>query len=279
MAMQIYPVLLLSFIYRLPESPRWFIFHERKDDAHKALVEIEGEKEANTKLDELLKAADEVSASSVGYGDMIWPSGSQFHPTVLVIMGQVNQALTGYGAVSVYGPQIFELLGFDVTTAEYLTLGNYISYFILMTLAWILIDRVGRRILMVDGAIGIAVCFFLLTALGGLAMNSDQLGIPSLSVAIPGAIALFAATGLFGIGWLSEIWLIPTEIFPEAARAQGAAISVVIWGLANFVVTLVTPLGFNYLKYWLFFVFGFTNLFAGLWTWVFLYRLFSCVLC
>lgn len=271
--MQVYPVLLLSFIYRLPESPRWFIFNDREDDAHKALVDIVGKDEANEKLDDLKKAHDEESAHSIGYSDMIFPSGQQFHETMVTVMGQVNQALTGYGAVSVYGPQIFELLGFDVTTAEYLTQGNYISYFFLMTFAWLLIDRVGRRFLMVTGAFGIAVCFGILTILGALAMDCKQLGIPNLAVSIPGSIALYVATGLFGIGWLSQVWLIPTEIFPSTSRAQGSAISVIIWGLANFAVTLLTPIGFNNLDYWLFLVFAVTNLFAGWWTWV--RRIFS----
>ena len=183
-------------------------------------------------------------------------------------MGQVNQALTGYGAISVYGPQIFELLGFGVRDSEYLTLGNYVSYFFLMTFAWMYIDVVGRRILMVGGAFGISICFFILTLLGGLAMNSEKLGIPNLAVSVPGCVVLFIATGAFGIGWLSEVWLIPTEIYPSSARAQGAAISVVIWGLANFAVTLLTPIGFNNLNYWLFLVFAVTNFFAAWWTYV-----------
>lgn len=266
--MQVYPVLLLSFIYRLPESPRWFIFNDREDDAHTALKEIYGEDEAGGKLEDLKKAHDEESAHSIGYSDMIFPSGEQFHETMITVMGQVNQALTGYGAVSVYGPQIFELLGFDVASAEYLTQGNYISYFFLMTFAWLYIEHVGRRFLMVTGAFGIAVCFGILTILGGLASNSSKFGIPNLAVSIPGSITLYVATGLFGIGWLSEVWLIPTEIFPSTSRAQGAAISVVIWGFANFAVTLLTPIGFNNLKYWLFLVFAATNLFAGWWTWV-----------
>lgn len=266
--MQVYPVLLLSFIYRLPESPRWFIFHEREDDAREALVDIYGKDEADEKFDALKQASKEESASSIGYSDMIFPSGQQFHETMVTVMGQVNQALTGYGAVSVYGPQIFELLGFDVSMSEYLTMGNYVSYFFLMTFAWLLIERVGRRFLMVTGAFGIAVCFAILTVLGGLAANDTNFGIPNLAVSIPGSIALFVATGLFGIGWLSEVWLIPTEIFPSTSRAQGAAISVVVWGLANFAVTLLTPIGFNNLKYWLFLVFAVTNLFAGWWTWV-----------
>jgi hypothetical protein len=63
------------------------------------------------------------------------------------------------------------------------------------------------------------------------------------------------------------VWLIPTEIYPSTARAQGSAISVIIWGLANFGVTLLTPIGFNNLKYWLFLIFAATNTFAGWWTW------------
>lgn len=267
-AMQVYPVLLMSFIYRLPESPRWWIFHHREEDARVSLVEIYGEDEASAKVDELKEAAKEESAQLIGYSDMIFPGGQQFHETMVTVMGQVNQALTGYGAVSVYGAQIFQLLGFDVRTAEYLTQGNYISYFFLMTFAWLLIDRVGRRFLMVTGAFGIAVCFAILTVLGGLAMKSKELGIPKMAVAVPGSIALYVATGLFGIGWLSQVWLIPTEIFPSTSRAQGSAISVIIWGISNFTVTLLTPIGFNNLNYWIFLIFAVTNLFAGWWTWV-----------
>ena len=267
-AMQVYPVLLLAFIYRLPEAPRWFVYHDRQDDARAALADINGEDQADSALDELNKAKDEESSQSLGYSDMIFPSGESFHPTMVTVMGQVNQALTGYGAVSVYGPQIFELLGFGVTDAEYLTQGNYVSYFFLMTFAWLLIDRVGRRPLMIAGAAALTISFLILTVLGGLASNCEKLGIPNLAVSVPGSICLYVATGMFGIGWLSEVWLIPTEIFPSTARAQGAAISVVIWGLANFAVTLLTPIGFNNLSYWLFLVFAVTNLFAMWWTWV-----------
>ena len=266
--MQIYPVLLLSFIYRLPETPRWFIYHGKENEAKDALTDIYGSDESNAKFDELAKAHEEESSHSISYGDMILPSGKQWHETCVTIMGQVNQALTGYGAVSVYGPQIFELLGLGVTESEYLTMGNYVSYFFLMTFAWLLIDRVGRRILMVGGALGISICFLILTLLGGLAQNSGKLGLPELPIAVVGGVFLFIATGFFGICWLSQPWLIPTEIYPSTSRAQGAAISVVIWGLANFAVTLLTPIGFNNLSYWLFLVFAVTNGFAGWWTWV-----------
>jgi len=265
--MQIYPVLLMSFISQLPETPRWFISQERKDDAKKALEEVHGKEEAKSRLEELEEAQKDESDKRVTYSDMLLPGRSQFHPTMITITGQINQALTGYGAVSVYGPQIFELLGLSETKAQYLTLGNYTSYFFLMTLAWLFIDVFGRRILMVWGAAGLTTSFVILTIFGGLAASVPS--VPKLVVEIIGSVTLFSATGIFGIGWLATVWLIPTEIYPSTARAQGSAISVIIWGLANFAVTLLTPIGFNNLKYWLFLVFAATNTFAGLWTWAY----------
>jgi len=263
--MQVFPLLLLSFISQLPETPRWYISKSRPDDARKALDSVHGKEAGKSKFEELEKADNEESDKKVYYKDMLLPGKSQFHPTMITIMGQVNQALTGYGAVSVYGPQIFELLGFKTRTAEYLTLGNYISYFALMTLAWMSVDVFGRRRLMVWGAGGLALCFGILAIFGGVAARAPW--VPYLVVEIPGSITLFVATGIFGIGWLATVWLIPTEIYPSTARSQGSAISVIMWGLANFGVTLLTPIGFNNLKYWLFLVFAGTNCVAGWSTW------------
>lgn len=269
-AMQIYPALLFAGANLLPETPRWCVLNGDNDKAKRSIKRVYGEDEVEDRIKELTEAHKKEEEEGVAtYADMIWPGGSQFHPTVVTVMGQVNQALTGYGAVSVYGPQIFELLGFGVTTAEYITLGNYLFYFGTMTLAWILIDRVGRRKLMIQGAFWLAISFALLTILGGLASNGDKLSIPLLATGIPGIVILYLATSVFGIGWLVPPWLIPTEIYPSTARAKGAAISVIIWGLANFAVTLLTPIGFNNLKYYLFLVFAATNAFAGLWTYLY----------
>ena len=265
--MQVYPFLLFTVVARLPETARWYTLKGKKDKAKRSITIMFGEEGADEILDELITAHEEEKTHGmIGYMDMFTPSNPQFHPTCVTIMGQINQALTGYGAVSVYGPQIFELLGFKVKPAEFITLGNYISYFFFMTLSWILIDRLGRRKLLINGAIILSVCFVLLTVFGGVAYHSSDLGINSLGAGIPGVVILYLATITFGVAWLVPPWLIPTEIYPSTARAQGSAISVIIWGLANFAVTLLTPIGFNNLKYYLFLVFAATNAFAAWWT-------------
>lgn len=163
------------------------------------------------------------------------------------------------------------MLGFGVKEAEYITQANYISYFILMTVAWILIDAIGRRKLLIGGSVILTTCFALLTLFGALAVTSPSpASSPPGAPAILGTITLFVATGAFGIGWLATVWLIPTEIYATTARAQASAISVVVWGLANFAVTLLTPLLFNNLEFWIFLVFAVTNAVAGLWTYTYL---------
>lgn len=106
--MQMYPLLLMIFVEKLPESPRWFIYHGRGHDAQAALNEIYGN-EGDARYEDLMDNHEKEKGQHVGYFDMLKPSHPQFHPTVITVMGQVNQALTGYGAVSVYGPQIFEV--------------------------------------------------------------------------------------------------------------------------------------------------------------------------
>lgn len=273
--MQIFPLALLAVIRTLPESPRWCIFHGKEDEAKEALELIYGgsgedEGEGQRKYKELEESHKQEAGSSVSYLDMFTPGHDQFHPTIITIMVQINQALTGYGAVSVYGPQIFELLGYDVLSAENLTMANYVSYFVLMTFAWILIDAMGRRKLLLGGSVALTACFLLLGLFGGLAANSRKLGIDQMAVAIPGVVALFIATGAFGIGWLATVWLIPTEIFPTTARAQAASVSVIVWGIANFAITLLTPIMFNGLDYFIYLVFAATNAVAGIWTYFYL---------
>lgn len=88
-----------------------------------------------------------------------------------------------------------QLLGFNTRTSEYITLGNYTSYFFLMTLAWLLIDALGRRKLLIQGSVVLSISFLILAVFGGLSENSSKIDIPVIVPGILGSITLFIATG------------------------------------------------------------------------------------
>jgi MFS family permease len=96
--MQVYPALLFAGASLLPETPRWCVLNDDKDRAKKSIRSVFGEDQVEETLKELVEAHEkELDEGMTTYADMIWPGGSQFHPTVITVMGQVNQALTGYG--------------------------------------------------------------------------------------------------------------------------------------------------------------------------------------
>lgn len=90
--MQLYPVLLFSGATLLPETPRWFVLHDKLDKAKNSIKKVFGEDQVEPRIKELDEAnKKEQEDGRPTYWDLCLPSGSQFHPTVVTVMGQVNQ--------------------------------------------------------------------------------------------------------------------------------------------------------------------------------------------
>jgi MFS family permease len=157
-------------------------------------------------------------------------------------------------------------LGFSKRHSEYLTQADFIAIFFLMSFVSHLIDTYGRRTLMVNSSIVLTASFSFLALFGGLAPPANDLQAQEVAPSLLGSVSLFVATGAFGIGWLPTAWLVPEEIHSPGAQAQAAVISVIVWGLSNFGITLLSPLLFNNVSHWIFLVFAVSNALTGLWT-------------
>lgn len=220
-----YAVLVL----RVPESPRWLVEY-RKDRAGalKVLLEIHPEAEAAA---EVAALELEKSRESPADSSFLWRCRK---PLVLAFFMAFFNQMSGINAFLYYAPRIFELAGLG-TSASFLSsvgVGGVNLVFTLLGIA--LIDRHGRRTLMLIGSVGYIVSL-------GLVSAAFALHWPGLS--IPMFFFLFIAAHAIGQG--AVIWVFISEIFPNRDRAAGQAFgSTVHWVLAALIPSLV-PLLFR----------------------------------
>jgi SP family arabinose:H+ symporter-like MFS transporter len=223
---------LLALLF-VPESPRWHALHGRIDAARLTLVRAHGDELAGRELAELLASlARDTRTSDAGLRELLAPElrGVLFMGLVVGVLQQI----TGINAVLGYAPMIFSRAGANMALEApfvqtlLITLVNVMS----TVIALLLIDRVGRRPLLIFGTAGMALCLFA-TAWG---FHVSQQGANSDWV-LPGLLGFVAC---FALSLGPVMWVLLSEIFPNRVRAL--AISCV--GLVNSTVCFLAQLVF-----------------------------------
>src|SRR5262249_40099085 len=170
------------------------------------------------------------------WGELLAPS---LRPALLVGIGlAVFQQVTGINAVIYYAPQIFQAAGFtsDLTSLAATTGIGLINFLATFIAIW-LVDRAGRKPLLITGVLGMVVTLTML----GLAFHADatQTSSTSLGVLTTFCLAAYIVSFAFSLGPI--VWLMISEIYPLRNRAQAMAVSTASnWG-ANFLVSLSFP--------------------------------------
>lgn len=235
----VFGIILSSFTWKLPESPRWLLTHDRADEANTVLAALRGlprddpEVQAQlTVLQDSIKAAG--AYDKVTYAELFKGGKSQhFRRMLLGASSQMFQQLSGCNAVIYYFPILFED---NVHTTKNLSLLlggiNMIVYALFATTSWFIIERVGRRKLFLWGTVG---QFFSMVIVFACL-------IPGTTSAAKGsAVGLFTYIAFFGATWLPLPWLYPAEINPLKTRAKANAVSTCSNWLWNFTIVMVTP--------------------------------------
>jgi sugar porter (SP) family MFS transporter len=216
----------------LPESPRWLAGLGRMDEARAALLRMHKAGEVGAELADL-------RTDLVREGGRIAPWSALFSahgrlPLILGVSLAVFQQITGINTVIYYAPTIFQSAGMSSASVSILaTAGVGLVNVIMTVVAMRLMDRAGRRILLLTGLAGMIAMLLVLSA--GFTLGS-QGEVAYLTVA---SVALYV--GFFAIGLGPVFWLLISEIFPLEVRGRGMSLATVSnWG-SNFVVTLVFP--------------------------------------
>lgn len=232
-------LMLLMTVFVIPETPRFLLMHGKKQEALKSLAALRG---PHTDVQEECRDIEEGLDTQESFSFAEFKRPELYRPLFISMVIMVFQQFSGINAVMFYTVMIFESAGFSDGHLATVAIGavQVVATF----LACLLMDRAGRRFLLISGGLIMsATCFAFAwyyhtlgssSTTGELASNMGWLAILSLVLYIIG----------FSLGWGPIPMLVMSEIFP--ARARGTASGMAI--LCNWVCAFIVTKEFIFLK-------------------------------
>lgn len=213
-------------VLTIPESPRWLVRRNREAEARNVLRAITGT-ECDILLSQMILARDAEEETS---DDRLFSKAHKLPIFLAVSIGAFNQ-LSGVNAILYYINDIFAQAGFDTISSNLQAVAVGATNFLFTLLAMSMIDRLGRRRLLLIGAVGTAAC------LGGVASIFFTGGHQNLLVWL-----LIAFIGFFSFSQGAVIWVYLSEVFPTSVRAKGASLGSLTHWLLNALVSGFYPI-------------------------------------
>lgn len=215
--------LFLGLLFTIPQSPRWLAIRKRYAEAREILRQLGSTDPAQ----EVARYADDPGAA--GSMALSWPAHRR--PIVLAITLALFNQLSGINAILYYLNDIFGAAGYSQLSASLQAVLIGGANLLSTAAALLVIDRLGRRPLLMAGAVGTSV------ALGGVALIM-QFGVDR-SALLP-LLILFIVSFAFSQG--AVIWVYLSEIFPAAVRARGQGLGSATHWIVNAVIAMLFPL-------------------------------------
>jgi sugar porter (SP) family MFS transporter len=216
-------LIFLILLFRIPHSPRWLAGKGRDAEAADVLAAI-GDPDPDTTLSRYRDAAIEERTHD---GQRLRWSAHRAPMLLAVLVAAFNQ-FSGINAILYYLNQIFADAGFGSADLQAILIG--LANLVFTLVGMMLIDRIGRKTLLLIGGVGTAICL----GIAALALG-DALPRTLLLPALVGFIAFFAPSQG------AVIWVYISEVFPSGVRARGAALGSGTHWLLNALIALAFP--------------------------------------
>jgi MFS transporter, SP family, sugar:H+ symporter len=224
---------------QIPESPRYLVARQRFDEAQKVLADVVGRANVAAKVEEILGTLNLERRSR--FSDLF----GRFGFLGLVWVGialSVFQQFVGINVIFYYSSVLWQAVGFSEQNALLITTITNLTNIVTTLVAISIIDRLGRKPLLLIGSAGMTVMLTALAFLFGTA-HLDASGQPVLQ-GISGPLALVAANlyvFAFGMSWGPVVWVLLGEMFPNQIRASALGLAAGMQWIANFLVSTTFP--------------------------------------
>jgi MFS transporter, SP family, xylose:H+ symportor len=213
----------------LPESPRWLAVNEKSGEARKTLSKIGGDAYAEAALQEIRETAELDFGGRSPWQELLRP-----HIAKIVGIGvflAVLQQFCGINVIFNYAEEIYRAAGYGVSGVMLNIVATGAIGLATTLIAFGLVDKFGRRPLMLFGCIAVGILHVLI----GLSYHFGLQGLPPLLLTL-------AAIGCYGISLAPITWVLIAEIFPNQIRGTAVSIAVSALWIACFAVTFTFPL-------------------------------------
>lgn len=219
-------LLFLGLLFRIPDSPRWLIGRGREAEA-RAGLELIGVPHPDMEL-QVIRQGIQAEAET-RTARLSWTLHRK--PILLAILLAGFNQLAGINAILYYSNDIFHAAGFGRLSADLQTIAVGATNLVFTLVGLALIDRLGRKTLLLIGAAGMTLCLAVVAAIFWSLLPKTL-----LIVMLVGYMAFFAPSQG------AVIWVYLSEIFPTRVRARGMAIGSSTHWLMNAIIATIFPL-------------------------------------
>jgi SP family sugar:H+ symporter-like MFS transporter len=254
-----------ALAYTVPESPRYLIARQRIPQARQVLTRLLGCHDLDVVIARIQDSLGTEKPPS--WRDLRKPSGGLYGIVWVGVGLAMLQQLVGINVIFYYSNVLWQAVGFTESSSFTITVITSVTNIATTLIAIALIDKVGRRPLLLIGSTGMAVTLGTLAVVFGAAPMVD--GRPHLDDSA-GSVALIAANlfvVFFGMSWGPIVWVLLGEMFPNRMRAAASGVGAAGNWAGNWLITVTFPTVRNELGL----AYGCYALFAVL-SWVFVWR-------
>ncbi|QDS74525.1 hypothetical protein FKW77_007443 [Venturia effusa] len=270
------PVFIISTIFTLPETPRWYIQHgDRVDDARRSLRKVrDSQEDVENELMAIREAIEfEKEAISSSYS-ALWKDASVRKRLLMAFALNAGQQLTGQGTLNTYSTIVYQKVFSSADTIFLINAMNAtLAIFFTLNATWT-VDRYGRKFLFIVGAIGMGFCMIIVATVytqTPALPNSKTPQLPDGVKTKPVGIAIVFIFFLFAFfykpSWGATTWIWTSEIFSMNIRAQAVGMASQTQNIANIVCQQFFPIFLNQKGFYAFYMFAGINISLAIFVW------------